>query len=115
MAHLIACQSTSTHVVHRIPGRCIAYCGQSYINHTRALAARRSIYNEYIAKPDYNAIVGVGTRGLLCSTIDMANADRPTGWAGAAVGRPSLDPSVRALCDNRPTTWPSKRGELAAT
>lgn len=39
---------------------------QSYINHSeQALAApphRRSIYNEYIAKPEYNAIVGLQPR-----------------------------------------------------
>ena len=102
MVHLIACQST-THVVDHIAGR----CGQSYINHTGALAAPRSIYNEYIAKPEYNAIVGSRRQALLCSAARSIWQAR-SGRAGRAVGRPMSRP-VRALCDTPPTD------ELAAT
>jgi len=45
------------------------------------LAARRSIYNEYIAKLEYNTIVGTAPahepRALHRTAIDMADTDQP--------------------------------------
>ena len=93
----------------RTPHTATAYCGQSYINHTPALARRRSIYNEYIAKPEYNAIVGTGTRSRLRSAIDTANIDRED-WRRVRQSECCrLDQAPR---DNRSTTRRIGSGDL---